>query len=231
MKKVILLFAAVLAIGTSAFAEDVLVSHKYIVESQNKIDEIGFNLLNSNGIEKRMVFDFNTKKTKNATTAYRDNQITIYRTLFDRMKTDDELAAVLAHEIAHGVEHRSGILKGYFSFFHRPFFLGAKKYEYLADKRGIDYMVNAGYNPVAMIVVMNKTFSQTRYDWYSTHPLTSRRTMEVYEYIYKKYPEYLANNKYKNDIFYQNFLLTSKQNRAKFQNKVETKSKRKIHYL
>ena len=106
-----------------------------------------------------------------------------------------------------------------------------KKYEYKADKRAVDYMVAAGYNPVAMIIVMNKTFPQTRYDWCSTHPLTSRRMMQVYEYIYKKYPEYLAKNEYKNNIYYQNFLLTSKNNRAKFQRKIETKSKGNVSYL
>ena len=64
-----------------------------------------------------------------------------------------------------------------------------------------------------------------------THPLTSRRMMEVYEYIYKKYPEYLVNNPYKENPFYQNFLLTSKENREKFQQKVKSNSTRKVHYL
>ena len=229
MKKAILLLALLFSFGTVSFADEIIISHQYIVESQKKIDEVGFNLLNSNGIEKRMVFDFNTKKVKNATTNNLNRQITVYRGLFDRMKTEDELAAVLAHEISHGVDSYNGILRGYFSGL--TYRLSPKKYEYKADKRAVDYMVNAGYNPVAMIVVMSKTFPQNRFDWCSSHPLTTRRMMEVYEYIYKKYPEYLANNKYKNDIFYQNFLLTSKQNRAKFQNKIETKSKKNVHYL
>ena len=55
--------------------------------------------------------------------------------------------------------------------------------------------------------------------------------MEIYEYIYKKYPEYLANNAYKGNIYYQNFLLTSKENRKKFQKKIETNSKRSVKYL
>ena len=49
--------------------------------------------------------------------------------------------------------------------------------------------------------------------------------------IYKKYPEYLANNAYKDNIYYQNFLLTSQKNRAKFQEKVKTNSNKKVHYL
>lgn len=91
-------------------------------------------------------------------------------------------------------------------------------------------MVNAGYNPVAFIVVMSRCFGQNRFDWHRTHPLSTRRMMEVYEYIYKKYPEFLANNTYKNNIYYQNFLLTSQENRAKFQNKVKTNSKSRIKY-
>ena len=54
--------------------------------------------------------------------------------------------------------------------------------------------------------------------------------MEVYEYIYKKYPEYLVDNKYRKNIYYQNFLLTSKENREKFQEKVKTNSNKKIRY-
>ena len=149
--------------------------------------------------------------------------------MYNRLDSDDEIAAILSHEIAHSVDSYNGIFRGAFTSWSYVF--APKKYEYKADKKAVDYMVNAGYNPVALIVVMNKTFPQNRYDWYSTHPLTSRRMMEIYEYIYKKYPEYLANNVYKENIYYQNFLLTSKSNRAKFQKKIETNSKRSVNYL
>ena len=36
---------------------------------------------------------------------------------------------------------------------------------------------------------------------------------------------------YKENIYYQNFLLTSKENRAKFQKKIETNSKHSVNYL
>ena len=99
-----------------------------------------------------------------------------------------------------------------------------------ADKRAIDFMVNAGYNPVAMIVMMNKTFAQDRYEFLATHPLASRRMAYVYEYIFFKYPEFLKNNKYQDNIYYQNFLLTSQENRRKLQRKVETRSKSNVNY-
>lgn len=229
MKKLMILGVFLYLLCGSAYAgNSEIISQQSMIEAQNRIDKIGFNLLNSNGIEKRTVFDFDSSKTKNAYSRYRDRQIVMYRGLYNRLTTDDEVAAVLAHEISHSVDSYNGILRGYFSRWGYAF--SPKKYEYKADKRGVDYMVNAGYNPVAMIVAFSKSFPQERYDWCSTHPLTSRRMMEVYEYIYKKYPEYLVNNKYKNDLYYQNFLLTSKSNREKFQKKVETKSNKAVKY-
>ena len=142
---------------------------------------------------------------------------------------EDQLAAILGHEISHSMDSYDGIFRGFFHNLNN--LCTPRKYEYKSDKRAVDYMVNAGYNPVALIVVMSKIFPQTRYEWCCMHPLTSRRMMEVYEYIYKKYPEYLVNNPYKENPFYQNFLLTSKENREKFQQKVKSNSTKKVHYL
>ena len=227
---VLIMFAG---ISNSAYAYDFsgdLISNDKVVECQNRIDRIGFNLLNSNGIEKRTVFDFDTRREKNAFSRTSNRQIVIYRGLYDRLATDDEIAAVLAHEISHSVDSYNGIFRGFFTSVTYHF--STKKYEYKADKRGVDYMVNAGYNPVAMIVAFSKALPQARYDWWwFAHPLTSRRMMTIYEYIYKKYPEYLVNNKYKDNPYYQNFLLTSKQNREKFQKKIQSGSKSNVKYL
>lgn len=231
MKKIVVMLLALFVSCTIANAgTSEVISEQNVLEAQNRIDRIGFNLLNSNGIEKRTVFDIDIKRVKNAYSRTSDRQIVIYRGMYIHLASDDEVAAILAHEISHSVDSYDGILRGYFTPISHHF--ATKKYEYKADKRGVDYMVNAGYNPVAMIVVMSKAFPQQRYDWmWFSHPLTSRRMMQVYEYIYKKYPEYLANNKYKNNPYYQNFLLTSKENRAKFQKKIETNSKSSVKYL
>ena len=229
MKKILLLFLVLLFQGFVLASSSDLISNEEAARMQKRIDEVGFNLLNSSRIGVRTTFNFNTKKIKNATSYYSNREIVIYRDLYNRLATDDELAYVLGHEISHSVDSYEGILRGYFSFFTQSF--APKKYEYKADKRAVDYMVNAGYNPVAAIVVMSKVLPQRRFDWCSSHPLTTRRMMEVYEYIYKKYPEYLVNNSYKNNLYYQNFLLTSKQNRAKFQSKVKSDSKSSTKYL
>ena len=229
MKRIILLFTCIyLSIAAFASSND-YISYEQSAKIQKHISEVGFKLLNSNGIEHRTTFNFDIRRVKNAGSRYKDREIILFKDLYNRLESDDELAFVLGHEISHSVDSYNGVLRGYFSFF--PYAFCPKKYEYKADKRSIDYMVQAGYNPVAGIIVMSKSFGQERFDWYSTHPLTSRRMMELYEYIYKKYPEFLANNAYKNNLYYQNFLLTSKANRKKFQNKVQSNSKADIKYL
>lgn len=230
MKKFILALFVLFTVNFSANAAQVeSISNESAVAAQNRISKIGFNLLNSNRIPTRAVFYFDTNKNINAVTSTGHRYIVFYRGLYNMTNSDDEIAAILAHEISHSVDSYDGILRGYFSDLGYAF--SPKKYEYKSDKRAVDYLVKAGYHPVSMIVVMSKSFPQERFDWYSTHPLTSRRMMEVYEYIYKKYPEYLVNNPYKNDPYYQNFLLTSQKNREKLKNKIETKSKVKVHYL
>ena len=81
-----------------------------------------------------------------------------------------------------------------------------------------------------MITFLHKVYPQKRTDIISTTNLTSKRVMYVYEYIYKNYPEFLVNNEYKDNMYYQNFLLTSTENRAKFYEKIKNKSDEKIKY-
>lgn len=236
MKKILILCFVIFCVSaTQAFSVEVdLDSIGFTKEAQMQqyISNIGFNILNSNRIDKRMVFLYKqNKKDVNACTYFRDRSIHFNKGLAITLESDDEYAAVLAHEISHGVDLYDGIFRGFFS--PLPMSLSPKKYERKADKRAVDYMVKAGYNPLAMIVVMNKDFSQTRYDWLATHPLPSRRMAYVYEYIYRKYPEYLVNNKYKDNIYYQNFLLNSRENRLKLQKRIESqeKTRKPVSYL
>lgn len=197
-------------------------------QKQEYINQIGFRLLNANRIKHRMVFEYSTKKIVNAVTLYNGRRIVFYEGLMLYTTDDDQVAAVLAHEISHGIDYYHGIMRGTFSLL--PGMFVPRKYERKADKRAIDFMVNAGYNPVGMIVMMNKAFPQRRYEFFASHPLTSRRMAYVYEYIYYKYPEFLKNNKYQDDIYYQNYLLNSQHNRRKLQKKVESGSRDNVRY-
>ena len=198
-------------------------------EQRVLVNKVGYTLLNANRIPHKITFSVKTDKRANAWTYYTDNEIVVTNSLIESLTKEDELAAIIAHEISHGVDYRQGVFKGYFSYLATT--LCPKKYEYKADKRAVDYLVKAGYNPVASIVALNALAPQYRFDWHLSHPLTTRRMSEIYEYIYIKYPQYLVQNEYKDNLVYQNFLLTTKENRAKLEIKVKNNSKRKVNYL
>ena len=175
---------------------------------QKQIMRIGFRILNANGIDKRMVFSYVPEKRVNAGAFSSSKNIVVYKGLLPYFDTDDELAAVLSHEIAHCLDFHAG-------FWRRvAMTMCSKKYEEKADKKGVDLMVNAGYNPVAMIIALNKIAAEE--NWYernATHPVGSDRLAYIYEYIYVKYPAYLADNEFRTNLYYQNFLLTSQKDR------------------
>ena len=117
----------------------------------------------------------------NAATYYSTKTVKIYTGLFNYIDNDDELAAILSHEIAHDMDFYDGFGKLIVMKFN------SKAYEYKADEIGIDYMVKAGYNPIAMITIMNKIGGESIFDWgtFTSHPKTSSRLMKDYEYIHK----------------------------------------------
>jgi predicted metal-dependent RNase len=53
-------------------------------------------------------------------------------------------------------------------------------------------------------------------DWIWTHPKGSKRMLEMYKYIYVKYPQYL-NSPMTNNIIYQNFMSAQRKEIEKFQ--------------
>lgn len=226
MKKLLILLA-LLIFGASVQAA-VSINLLPTKEQRAYVTKVGYTLLNANRIPHKMTFAVKVDKHANAWTYYSDNEIVVTTSLLETVAKEDELAAILAHEISHGVDYRKGILKGYFSYLSAG--LTPRKYEYKADKRAVDYLVKAGYNPLALIVSLNLIAPQARYEWCTKHPLTSRRMATIYEYIYAKYPQYLVNNEYKDNLVYQNFLLTSRENRAKLEQKIKNNSTKKVKY-
>lgn len=228
MKKYILGILLAMMFSLPAFAQwDV----KTPQELQIRMNEVGFNLLNSSRIEHRLIFKtINRVYTRDMYSDVSSVNRTVWvkPEIIPYIDSDDELAAVLSHQISHGMDTYEGIFRGYISILN--YWVAPNKYDEKADMRSVDYMVNAGYNPLAIIVVMNKIGKQYRYDFLSNHDLITRRMMKIYQHIYTKYPAILAENEYKDNVYYQNFLLTSRKNRLKFQSKIENHQQGKIKY-
>lgn len=199
------------------------------MQIQNRISNIGFKLLNANKIDVRMAFVYNKKSPKlKSEPALTRRQIVIYGNSIQFASDDNEIAAFLAREICKGAESYSGQMKGFVGSAQIKF--APKKYEMFFDKRAVDFMVKAGYNPLALITFINKSYEQKRFDRFSNHNLTSKRLANIYEYIYFQYPSFLANNEYIENEAYQHFLLSSIENRRKLQEKIRTGSKEKVKY-
>lgn len=232
MKKLLCTLLGIIIFSMSAFAKSSTVDTETILNDmqiQNRISNIGFRILNSNQIDLRMIFVYNKKtpilKPESELTK---RQIIIYGDSLQFISDDAEAAALLAQLICRTVESYSGAVKGLVGSAQVKF--APKKYEIFFDKRAVDYLVKAGYNPLALITLINKSEPQSRIDRLAHHNLTSKRLAQIYEYIYFQYPSFLADNEYLTNEYYQNFLLTSIENRKKLYEKVKTGSKEKIKY-
>ena len=191
---------------------------------QSKINSIGYKILNANKITKPIVFTYTVehKPLLPVDTSVTKRQVIIYDEYFKYTENDDEIAALLAREISKAVRSYDGAWGGWIS--GAQIKMAPKKYEIFADKRAVDYMVYAGYNPIGLITLIHKIYPQKRYDAISYTNLTSKRLAFIYEYIFIKYPQFLINNVYINNDTYQNFLLDSVDNRLKLKQKLESGS-------
>ena len=166
-----LVIGLLLSVFQQAFAWDVTTTP----ELQTRMNEVGFRILNSNRIEKRFTFmAINRVYTRDFWTDVSSvNRIVwIKQVVIPYIDSDDELAAILSHSLAHGIDTYEGVLRGYISILN--YWVAPNKYDMKADKTSVDLMVNAGYNPLAIITIMNKIGKQYRYDAFSNHALVSR---------------------------------------------------------
>lgn len=221
MKKFLVLLG-VLLIGTYALAEEV-----YVIRGVNlgnfwkkkgideeKVLNVGQKIMIDNKIAKRVPIFVTNNKSVNASSNRYDKTVTINSGAFLYIDNDDELAYILAHEIAHSVESYGGMIK------YIAIGANSKKYEQKADLNGIDYMVRAGYDPIAAITMGNKIFGEPILDWGCSylHPKGSKRLIEMYKYIYVKYPQYL-NSPLTHTPSYKNFEYSMSKDILEFQQK------------
>lgn len=229
MKKILALILVLSFTINSAFADFVAVETNVNMDNfwekngkeQQKVLMISSKLVNANKFDKRMpVVVARDLNAINANTNSFNRRIQIYTGLLPYIDNDDELAAVISHEMGHNLD----LYKGSFGKILVMTFNG-KQYEYKADLVGIDIMTKAGYNPIAAITVMNKIGGEDLFDFglFTSHPTTSKRLIKMYEYIYIRYPWALNSDMTKN-INYQNFLNSSAKDIEIFKQKEEQKS-------
>lgn len=221
MKKIFLALLVLINTSLCTFAGEITLETEYQRSIyQKKIMQMGFKILNANKIKKRMSFHYistgSNANKPNASASIEGRTIEVYKGILPYFNDDEaQLAGILSHEIAHCVDSHNGGYSKFISFIFSP-----KKHEKIADLKSVDYMVNAGYSPIAMIVILNKIADENFWwECFLKHPHTSKRLAYMYEYIYRKYPEYLINNEYEQNIYYHNFLITSEKDRMKIRNK------------
>ena len=230
MKKILILFFVLfLGAGTVLATEQSEIIKEQTV--QEKINDVGFKILNSNMIDKRIIFVYDKAEKKSLLKSADEltkRQIIITEGEYKFVDNEDELAAFVSRGISMALKSYGGMWRGGLNAIQVK--AAPKMYEIVADKRAVDFMVNAGYDPIGLITFLNKSQPQKRYDTFSSSNLTSKRLAIIYEYIYTKYPYFLANNKYLENESYQNFLLTSVDNRKKLEDKIKNHSEKKIKY-
>lgn len=198
---------------------------------QNRIQKVGTRILKSNRITNTVtfVYDPSEKSAKlSSTKMLVSRKITVYSGAYKNFGTDEELAAFLARNIALVVRSYDGVFSGRLRTLQIK--AAPKKYQIVADKIAADYMVKAGYDPVALIVLIQKVDPQKKYSAISSKNSTSKRLAVLYEYIFSKYPYYLLNNKYYENTYYQQFLTESEANRKLLEQKLKSHSTEELDY-
>ena len=189
---------------------------------EHKVVQVGQRILMANGVNEYVAFTVRDTAVKNAyANQASGNEVFIYSGLLHYLTSDDELAAVLSHEIAHILmrhQHREavhnipqgiliGILAGltvntpnqpspqqFGQLYQMSTAPGTRKFESEADIVGVDYMVHAGYNPLAMESMLAK-ISGDDVTWdriWLDHPAGHDRLDKVRKHIQEKYPQYLT---------------------------------------
>lgn len=229
MKKIFVL-AGLLLLGLQVHADVIEVefeplSYKKFWEYngiyEQKVLDVGNKIINANNLENRIVLRaVRNKRIINAYASFMDKSVNIYTGILMYFDNDDELAAVMAHEIAHCLDfYEGGVSRWLVSMS-----FNAKAYEYKADIKGIDLMAKAGYNPVAAITMGTKVLDESFWDnfFFWSHPRGSKRTLAMYKYIYVKYP-WALNTDMTSNINYKNFVNYSQKDINNFTQKEKIK--------
>lgn len=237
MKKILFTIIAVFALIIPSYAAT------YSASKQTPV--VGANLLTKNGIPatnvKFMVVSGSPDNSNYAT----NRTINISTNDLTYAGNDNEVAAVVASELGHiisGHSARSRVIslltEGNNVNTNETATAFATNYKTLkedqeADNVAVDLMVTAGYNPLAIIVVLTKQ-TGTYWETLQGKPANAERAMNVYNYVSYAYPAKVKAgygcNEYRNFLTYANTIVADRKANKKADSKNtknQTKAKKK----
>lgn len=228
MKKIfIALFALFLGLQVNAATTTATTSTNWdSATAQKRLNNIAYKIIKSNSLPSGISVKVSNDENANAY-ANINKEIYVFKGMLNYATTDDEIAAVLSHEIGHivnGHNAKQSILNSVISSVTGSVTpetnaqaIGvvaaeqlssshfSRKDEYEADITAVDLLVKAGYNPLALISVLNKICGNY-IDVMSTHPTGEKRLMNVYDYTSYNYP-ILAKKGYATDSYKKAYAL------------------------
>ena len=176
-----------------------------------RINDICDNLLEKNKISTKVRMKLRKTNKVNAY-ASMSREIVVFSGLVKICENDDELAGVIAHELGHIVNAHVYKLNAVNAVAQTSlhvakevpivalpaalvYKVGFKKWmrmdEYESDVTAVDLLVGAGYNPLGMVSIIQKISGEKYADFLATHPSGEKRTLYIYDYIAKAYPQYI----------------------------------------
>ena len=196
--------------------------------AQKRLNNIAYKIIKANSLPSGISVKVSNDDNANAY-ANINKEIYVFKGMLNYATTDDEIAAVLSHEIGHivnGHHAKQSILNSIISSIFGTIetktdgqAIGvaaaeqistsnlSRKDEFEADITAVDLLVKAGYNPLALISVLNKICGNY-VDVISTHPTGEKRLMNIYDYTSYNYPA-LAKKGYSTDSYKKAYALIS----------------------
>lgn len=174
-----------------------------------RVNTIGSKLLKANNVNYNIEFKVSEEEDVNAY-ANIDKEIYVYKGLLEFVDNDEELAGVIGHEMGHIINGhcaKQGVLGTAFAVIASMISKNetvtaigttlaqsklSRTDEFEADISGVDLMSKAGYNPLAMVSLLNKISGDAYIDILQTHPSGEKRILNAYNYIEYNYATKLA---------------------------------------
>ena len=188
----------------------------------NRVNTIGTKLLKANNVNYDIEFKVSDEADINAY-ANINKEIYVYKGLLEYVDDDQELAGVISHEMGHIINGhcaKQGVLDASIATVISRMNVNdtakavgqqlasskiSRNDEFEADITGVDLMKKAGYNPLAMISLLNK-ITGNYIDILQTHPSGQKRLQNIYDYIEYNYPT-IIKTPYKTDSYQKAMLI------------------------